>query len=512
MSGRSPLNLAAADLGAESGRVVLGRFDGRRLALQEVHRFANEPVQLGSRLHWDFLRLWLELERGLAAARRAVGRPLDSVAVDTWGVDFALFADSGELLGNPYHYRGLASEQAMQQAFSVMAPRTLFELTAIQRMPINTLFQLVALKQSGSAVFQAARHLLMLPGAFTYLLSGERFDEFTSASTSQLYDPRAGGWSRPILDAFGLPESLFATVLQPGTVVGRLLGDLASRTGLAGTAVAFAAGHDTACAVAAVPAVAAQSPGGGTWAYISSGTWSLVGVELPRPVITDAAYEANLSNEGGVFGTFRLLKNVMGLWLVQACRRQWAQEGQEFTYEELTGLAEAAPPRRCFIDPDEPGFLRPGDPVGAIREFCRRTEQPAPEQPGEVVRCILESLALKYRWVIERIEEVTSLRVDRIHVVGGGSRNGLLCQLTADCSGRPVIAGPAEATAAGNLLLQAHALREVGGLEELRAVVRDSFATRLYEPRREGAWEEAYRFFQLHVVAAPEPGRGGGAR
>ncbi len=295
-------------------------------------------------------------------------------------------------------------------------------------------------------------------------------------------------------------------------MAGRILEDLASRTGLSGTAVAFAAGHDTACAVAAVPATSAASPGSGTWAYISSGTWSLVGVEVPRPVITDAAYEANLSNEGGVFGTFRLLKNVMGLWLVQACRRQWALEGQEFTYEELTGLAEAGPPRRCFIDPDEPRFLRPGDPVGAIREFCRRTQQPAPEQPGEVVRCILESLALKYRWVIERIEEVACLRVDRIHVVGGGSRNELLCQLTADCSGRPVIAGPAEATAAGNVLLQAHALGEVGGLEELRSVVRDSFATRLYEPRREDAWEEAYRFFNVHVVAAAQPGPGDGAR
>ena len=491
--------MAAVDLGAESGRVVLGRFDGARLTLEEVHRFRNEPVLLKGRLRWDLLRLFLEVQQGLAQARRAAGRPLASVAVDTWGVDFGLLAEDGELVGSPYHYRTLADEATTSEAFAVVPARRIFETTGIQLIPINTLFQLVELRRVAPWMLEAARRLLMLPGVFTHLLGGERVDEFTIATTSQLYDPRAGDWSWSLLDAFGLPRRLFGGVVPPGTVVGWVADEVAAETGLSGTAVAYAAGHDTACAVAAVP-----TSGEAGWAYISSGTWSLVGVEVPAPVITDAVFSANLSNEGGVFGTFRLLRNVMGLWLLQECRRRWEQEGAGLSYEELTRLAAAAIPRRSFVDPDDRRFLRPGDMVAHIQAFCLETGQPAPAERGEVVRTILESLALKYRWVLETLERVAGVRIDRVHVVGGGSRNALLCQLTADVTGRPVIAGPAEATSVGNLLMQVRALGALGSLCELREAVRSSFATRTYEPADAEAWEEAYRRFESQVLVRSE--------
>lgn len=491
--------MAAVDLGAESGRVVLGRFDGARLQIEEVHRFPNEPVRLLGRLRWDLPRLFLEMQRGLALARRAAGGPLACVAVDTWGVDFALLGEDGEILGHPYHYRALASEQAMREAFAMVPAREIFEVTGIQLIPINTLFQLIELRRVGPAALGAARRLLMLPGAFTYLLTGQQLDEFTIATTSQLYDPTAGDWAWRLVDALGLPRHLFGEVIPPGTLVGPLEGGAAAETGLEGARVALTAGHDTACAVAAVPAA---EPSG--WAYISSGTWSLVGIEVPAPVITDAAFSANLSNEGGVFGTFRLLRNVMGLWLLQECRRRWEQEGAALSYDELAHLAAKAPPRRSFVDPDDLRFLRPGDMVAHVQAFCRETAQPVPTERGEVVRTILESLALKYRWVIETLERVAGGRIERVHVVGGGSRNALLCQLTADVTGRPVVAGPAEATAIGNLLMQARALGEVKSLSELRDAVRRSFPTRTYEPAEAETWEEPYRYFQTHVVGHRE--------
>ncbi|WP_324716069.1 rhamnulokinase family protein [Carboxydochorda subterranea] len=496
------LCLVAFDLGAENGRAVLGRFDGRRLELEEVYRFANEPVAASGRLYWDVLRLFLEIERGLVAARRAAGGPLQSLAIDTWGVSFALFDQKGELAGHPYHYRDRYVEGIMEKAFAVVPARTLFEWTGIQLMPINTLYLLLSMKLEQSAQLASARHLLMMPAALSYLLSGEMVDEFTIASTSQMVDPHTRTWSGKVLDAFGFPRDLFGSVLQPGTLVGRLTPEIAQELGVEPVPVALTAGHDTASAVVAVPAAPSEGTGR-TWAFISSGTWSLVGLELSRPVISDAAFQGNLSNEGGAFGTFRFLKNVMGLWLLQECRRRWAREGADVSYDQLVREAAAAPPRRCFIDPDDPGFLRPGDLVSGIREFCARTGQPAPESRGEVARTILESLALKYRWVVEQLERAAGVAIDRIHVVGGGSRNELLCQLTADVTGRPVVAGPAEATAAGNLLVQAVALRELSGLEELRSVVRTSFRTRLYEPAAGGGWEDAYRRFLSAVMGEP---------
>ncbi|MEW6045326.1 MAG: rhamnulokinase family protein [Bacillota bacterium] len=495
---RPTLGMVAFDLGAESGRAVLGRFDGRRLTVEEVHRFPNEPVQAAGHLYWDFLRLFAEMKRGLGAARRAHGAALGAIGVDAWGVDFALFTADGELVANPYHYRDPHTKGMMERAFSILPARELFQITGIQMMPINTLFQLLALKTANSPLLRAASTLLMMPSAFSYLLSGEPVDEFTAVSTSQLYNSRAGCWASPILNAFDLPERLFPTVRRPGTVVGALRQEHAHELGMEPTPVVLPAGHDTACAVAAVPA--SPSSPGRTRAYISSGTWSLVGVERQQPITTEKAFAANLSNEGGVFGTFRLLKNVMGLWLLQQCQRQWQREGFDATYSELTRMASGARGRQCFIDPDDESFLRPTNVVESIQRFCRQTGQRVPEDRAEIVRTILKSLALKYRWVIEQIQEVTGSFVDRIHVVGGGARNELLCQLTADVTGRPVIAGPVEATAVGNLLMQAKALGEITTLEELRSVVRESFATTLYEPGRTADWEDTYQYFQNRIL------------
>ena len=498
---KSSLCLVAFDLGAESGRVVLGRFDGQTLRLEEVHRFANEPVRACGRLYWDLLRLLLEIKRGLSAAWQASGAGLHAMAIDTWGVDFALFADNGELIANPYHYRDAHTEGVMADFFAILPARAVFEITGIQIMPINTLFQLFAMQRARSPFLRVARRFLMLPSAFAYLLSGVEVDEFTAASTSQLLDPRTGTWSPTILSALGLPATLFADVVPAGTVAGNLRRDVAEDAGVGQFPVILAGGHDTACAVAAVPATET-----GGWAYISSGTWSLVGVQLRQPLITDKTFEANLSNEGGVLGTLCLHKNVMGLWLLQQCRRQWSREkGGPVDYEALVALARQAPSRRSFVDPDAPVFLRPGDTVGDIRRFCANTGQPVPEEPGEIVRTILESLALKYRWVIERLESVTGTAIDRIHMVGGGSRNELLCQLTANVTGRPVVAGPVEATSIGNLLMQATALGELRSLEELREVVRRSFTTRTYEPIRHASWDDAYDFF-CNRVLVPELG------
>ena len=489
-------SVVAVDLGAESGRVVVGRFDGRRLTVQEVHRFPNEPVRVVGRLQWDVLRLWLEIQRGLARARAAcAGNDSlpEAVGVDTWGVDFALLGEDGDLLGNPRHYRDMASESAMRGLLERLPARRLFELTGIQTMPINTVFQLANLRTVAPATFRHARRLLMLPGLFTYLLAGTKVDEWTSASTSQLCAARTRRWAWEVVDALELPRYLLGEVVPPGTPAGPLLESVVAETGLHGAQAVLTAGHDTACAVAAVPAT------GAGWAYISSGTWSLVGVEVADPVITDAAFAANVGNEGGVGGTYRLLRNVMGLWLVQECRRQWEREGVSLDYETLARAAASVESGRCFIDPDDPRFLQPGDIPSRVRAFCEETDQPRPAGRAELLRVIFESLALKYRLVVERLESVTGTSIDRIHVVGGGARNELLCQLTADVTGRPVVAGPPEATAVGNVLVQLHALAEVNGLKEMREVVRASFDTRVFLPRRMDEWEETYHRFERLV-------------
>jgi len=476
----------AADLGAESGRVMLGRFDGARLALEEAHRFDSRPVRLPDGLHTDVLRIFAEIQQGLAAA---VGRGVEvaSVGVDTWGVDFALVDGDGLLLGNPYHYRDTIAGHVMRDAFAVVPPAEVFAATGIQLMEINTLFQLLRLKQRGSAALAAARRLLMVPDLFSYWLSGRMANEYTIATTSQCFDVGRGAWATTLLERLDLPAGLFSEVVPPGTALGPLLPHVAAEAGLkAAPPVVAVGGHDTALAVAAVPA---RTEG---FAYVSSGTWSLLGAETSSPCIGEASRAANFTNEGGVASTIRFLKNLCGLWLVQECRREWERQGEPEPYAALVAQAGQAPAFRSLVDVDDPAFAAPGDMVGRIQDACRRSGEPVPRTKGEIVRTALDSLALKYRYVLSQAEAILGRRLDPLHVVGGGARNTLLCQLAADATGRPVVAGPVEATAAGNALMQALALGHVGSLAEAREVVRRSFDIATYEPRPSGGLEDAY--------------------
>ncbi len=492
--------MVSIDLGAQSGRVALGHFDGERLTVTELHRFPNVPVRVHDTLHWDALRLHDGILEGLRVAARKAGGSVDSVAVDTWGVDFALLDRAGRLVQNPVHHRDRRTEHAMDEVYARVPARELYERTGIQMMPINSVYQLWAMVASGDPALEAAETLLMMPDLFHYWLCGARACEFTDATTSQCFDPRSGDWAWDVLERLGVPSRLFAEVVPPGTVLGPLRDEVVEETGLAGASVIAPAGHDTASAVAAVPF---REPGS---AYISSGTWSLVGIEAPAPVIDDRTFAANLTNEGGVGGTFRLLRNVTGLWLLHECRRAWSLEGRTWEFAELVALAESAPPLQAFVDPNEPAFLPPGGMPARIRAFCARTGQEPPAEPGVVVRCVLESLALKYRQTIELLAAASGVAPREIHVVGGGARNRLLCQWTADATGLPVLAGPAEATEIGNLAVQAMALGELGSLEEARDMICSSFPPAVSEPQDRGAWDDAYgRFDKLLRASAAEP-------
>jgi rhamnulokinase len=487
--------LLAFDLGAESGRGVLGLFDGQVLRLVQVHRFPNGPVRTLDTLHWDALRLHGEIVTGL---RKAAGEHggVDSVGVDTWGVDFALLGRGGTLLGNPRHYRDPHTETILEQAFQRVPRWDVFRRTGIQFMRFNTLFQLLALARDSSPLLDSAETLLLMPDLFHFFLTGVKVNEYTNASTTQMLDPVTRCWATDLVESFGLPTGLFAKIVQPGTVVGPLLGSVASDIGMSPMPVIAPATHDTGSAFAAVPAR------GSSWACISSGTWSLMGVEIAAPLVSEQVLRHNFTNEGGAGGTIRFLKNIMGLWLVQECRRAWERSGITYTYEELVRLAEGAPPLVSFVDADHLSFILPESMPQALADFCRRTGQTAPIEPGAVVRCALESLALKYRWVLERLEELLGKRLDTIHVLGGGCQNVLLCQLTADACNRTVVAGPVEATAIGNVLVQAMGLGLVMTLAEARQLVRQSFDVRNYEPRDPHAWDEAYARFNIWVGSA----------
>jgi rhamnulokinase len=478
----------AVDVGAQSGRVALGRFDGERLSVEEVHRFANVPVRAAGTLHWDALRLYDEILDGLARA----GQEVDSVGVDTWGVDFGLLDRSGRLVQNPVHHRDARVEGALERVLEHVPPRELYERTGIQLMPINTVCQLSAMVEAGDPALDVAERLLLIPDLFHYWLTGVAACELTNASTSQCLDPRAQAWADDVLVRLEIPRRLFRELVAPATRLGSLLPEVVDRTRLRRAVAVAPASHDTASAVAAVPF---RTPDA---VYISSGTWSLVGVELNEPRIDAETFTANLTNEGGVGGTTRLLRNVAGLWLLHECRNQWAAEGREWSFEELVLLAEQAPPLRSFVDPNDQAFLLPGDMPGRIRAACATSGQDVPAGEGAVVRCILESLALKYRQTIELIRTATGLTPPEVHVVGGGARNELLCRLTASATGLPVLAGPAEATVVGNLGVQAMALGELASLEELREVVARSFPVVTYEPADRERWDDAYgRFLAL---------------
>jgi rhamnulokinase len=470
----------AVDLGAESGRVIAGAFDGQRVRLEELHRFPNGPVELAGSWRWDALQLWSEIRHGLSAVAARFGDRVASIGVDTWGVDYVLLSKSGEMLGQPFHYRDHRTKGVMERAAAVASRAEVFAATGIQFLPFNTLYQLLAARERTPDLLAVADRLLLMPDFFHWCLSGSSAVEFTNATTTQFFSPVTRTWAVDLLRRFGLPTHMLREVVSPGTALGTLRPDVRAGTGLGDVAVVAPATHDTASAVAAVPTA---HTGTSNWAYIASGTWSLVGVELPTANLSPAARDRNLTNEGGVDGTFRLLKNVMGLWLVQQCRAVFHRRGLDHDYDALMTQAEAAEPMRSVIDPDDPRLLNPDDMPATIVALCRESAQPVPETTGQLIRCCLDSLALRYRRVVETLEEVTGVKIDAIHVVGGGARNRLLNQLTADACGVPVLAGPVEATAMGNVLVQARASGELASLADLRVVARESTRVETILPR-----------------------------
>jgi rhamnulokinase len=485
----------AIDFGAESGRVMRGSLENGRIALQEMHRFPNGPVRVLDTMHWDVLRLFAEVKNGLRACASAHAPPR-SLGVDTWGVDFALLGRGDTLLGNPVHYRDPRTDGMPDEVFRTVPRREVFERTGIQIMQINTLYQLAAMKKTRSPILDAAERLLMMGDLFHFFLTGEAVAELTNASTSQMCDPRTRSWSRPLLDKLDLPTRILPPIVPPGTRIGPLLRQVREETGLPAVDVVAPGTHDTASAVAAVPV----EPGA-RFAYLSSGTWSLIGVESPEPVIDEASYANNFTNEIGV-GCIRLLKNVMGLWLVQESCRSWAAAGQPTPYDQVAPLALKAPAFRSLVNPDDARFLKPGEMPAKIQAYCRETGQAVPEGREAILRCILESLALKYRWVITKLESMRREPVDALHIVGGGSKNELLNQFAADALGRPVIAGPVEATALGNILMQAVACGDVATLADARRIVRDSSDMKRHEPKDRAPWDEAYGRFAPRLEQA----------
>ncbi len=468
-------HVIAIDLGATSGRVMDAAFDGGRLHLSQIHRFPNIPVQTPTALHWDVLRLWHEITVGIDAVADAA-----SIGLDCWGVDYALLNSAGELLANPCHYRDPRTNGAMEWVFERMPRREVFERTGIQFMPLNALYQLAASIRDGSPQLDHAATMLTIADLFNYWLTGAKACEFTEATTMQLYNPALGDWDRDIMAAVGIPTDILSPIVAPGTRIGQYQG----------IDVILPACHDTGSAVVAVPTTTEN------YAYLSSGTWSLLGLELDGALISDASYAANVTNEGGYGGSWRLLKNIMGLWVVDQCRATWAAQGNDYSFEELTTMVENAAPFKAFIEPDDPSFLPPGDMPSRIIDYCRRSGQAIPDSDAEIMATVYVSLAYKYRYVLEQLIEVTGRAVDRLHIIGGGSRNALLNQMTADAIGRPVIAGPAEATATGNAIVQLIAIGELGSVAEARALLSQSDENRLYEPRDSTAWDDNYQRFR----------------
>lgn len=476
----------AFDLGAETGRAILARPHSDGLTMQEIHRFKNEPVEYGGSLHWDVLRLWWEMRKALSELQ---GVELAGIGVDTWGVDYALLGDRGELLQNPYHYRDARTVGTMDEVLSILPKEEIYRSTGIQFMPINTLYQLYAAKQQTPAILRAAQKLLMIPDLFNYWLTGKAVCEFTNATTTQFVSPVTRTWTTHLLERLDLPVQPLTPIVEPGTVIGPLHAYLAQDTSLRNTPVIAPATHDTGSAFAAISARE------GT-AFLNSGTWSLLGTEIDRPLLSAEASRLNFTNEGGVEGTTRLLKNIMGLWMLQQCRQAWTTQGQCHEIVELLEMAVCETPFASLVDPDHESFLRPANMPTAIDAFCKRTDQPSPKTPGGYVRTILESLAFKYRLVVRHLEHLIGRPIKTIRVIGGGSKNRLLNQFTADATGKQVVAGPPEATALGNVAMQILATGGASSLREVRAIVDRSFPAEVFSPLDVDRWTKSFERFE----------------
>lgn len=477
----------AFDFGASSGRAIIGCFDGDKITLEEVHRFSNDPVSVGGTVYWDVLRLFYEIKQGIIKAKIAGG--FDSIGIDTWGVDFGLIDSEGKLMENPVHYRDARTVGLVDEAFKTMPKEKLYGITGIQFMELNTLFQLISLKKYRPWMLERADKMLFMPDLFGYMLTGKMCAEYSIASTSQLIDLDKRTWSKEILDAFGIKESVFAPLVQPGTVLGELSKEICDECGVDPVPVISVCGHDTQSAITSVPCE------DGDFAFLSSGTWSLFGTELDKPIVNETSMNINITNEGGFDGSTGFLKNIIGLWLIQESRRQWKREGKEYSYADLEKLALAAEPFKCFIDPDAPEFVPHGNIPERVREFCRKTGQYVPETVGEIMRCIYESLAMKYRLTFEKLRECTERDYPIIHVIGGGTKDGLLCQMTANSCDRTVKAGPIEATVMGNVAVQLMSNGSVKNIGQARKIVAESSELKTFEPKDTDKWAGAYEDF-----------------
>jgi sugar (pentulose or hexulose) kinase len=503
-----PKKYIAVDLGAESGRVMLGSISAGKLVLEQVHRFSNGPIEEKGTLRWDFGKLLDEVKAGIKKAAEEAHNQVAGIGFDTWGVDFGLLDAKGELVESPYHYRDSRTNGMMEKAFELMPKREIYESTGVQFLQFNSIYQLLAMRlgnpstslgmvstSNHSAALAKTKNLIFMADLFSYYLCGNpsetsragMFGEYTLASTSQLMDMRTGKWSKKIFDKLSLPIDIMPKIVEPGTVTDKLDSKTAKELGCGQIPVIATGSHDTASAVAAVPA------GEGDWAYLSSGTWSLMGVEVPHAIINDKSFKYEFTNEGGVENTIRLLKNIMGLWLMQECKRQWQREGADLSYADITEMAQKAKPFAAYIDPDYREFLAPGDMPKRINDYLASTGQKTIGDKGQMIRIILESLALKYRYVMEAIEDIIGKKIDVLHIVGGGIQNELLCQFTADALGKKVITGPIEATASGNILMQAKATGQIKTLAKARDIVRNSFELKRYQPQDASLWEKQYR-------------------
>ncbi|WP_434750930.1 rhamnulokinase [Paenibacillus amylolyticus] len=488
--GNQAAYVLAADFGAGSGRVVRGALDGRRLTLEEVHRFPNNPVQLRDEMYWDFLRLFHELKQGILKGTEGITTQVQSIAVDTWGVDYGLIDGEGRLRRNPRHYRDARHAKSMNDVLAMVSEQELYSMSGVLPQQINTIFQLFGHLKDSTADADADTRLLFMPDLFHYYLSGEQACEYTIASTSGLLHSGESRWNESLITRLGLPASLFPRLVQPGTLLGHLTDDLVRELRTGPMQVVSVGSHDTASALAAIPATEPD------FAFISCGTWSLMGIERETPILSDLSRNLGFTNEGAVDGKVRTLKNRSGLWLLQECKRQWERENRFYSHEELIQLAISARAHQSVVSPGDGVFMSPGDMPERIRLYCKQTGQAVPETAGAIVRCILESLALEFRQTLDELEHITGTRPPVIHMVGGGVHNRMLCQFTANAAGVPVIAGPVEASSAGNCLLQYVALGEVGDLSEIRDIVLASFEPEMYTPQESDCWQEAYDRYQ----------------
>ncbi len=484
------LKMLAIDLGASSGRGIVGSFDGEKLTLEENHRFPNEPVIVAGTFSWDILRIFHEIKNSIRKCALSDDKDISSIGIDTWGVDYGLIDKNGRLMANPIHYRDARTNGMIEYADTLVPRSELYNTTGLQFMYFNTIYQLLASMKENPVYLQNADKLLFTPDLLNYFLTGEMRTEYTIASTSALLDAKKRDFAYDMLSKFGIPTNIFAPIVKPGNKLGGLLPQVLEEVGSINAQVVNVAAHDTASAVLAVPAKSED------FIFLSSGTWSLMGSEIKNPIISDISFKNEFTNEGGVEDTIRFLKNITGLWLKQESKRQWEREGKNYTHDELSDMALASKPLQCIINPDDPLFATPGNLPGRIAEYCKKTGQHVPENPGEIMRCIFESLALRYRWTVEKIDEIKGTKTPFINVVGGGTKETLLSQFTADACGRPVYAGPVEATAIGNISAQAIAAGEIKNVAEAREVIRNSFPIEYYEPNHPETWDDGFARFK----------------